>query len=28
MNDLSLLTYASELGDGSSFYRYAAEEFD
>jgi peptide deformylase len=28
MTDLSLLTYASELGDGSSFYRYAAEEFD
>ncbi len=28
MTDLSLLTFASELGDGSAFYRYSAEEFD
>jgi peptide deformylase len=28
MTDLSLLSFVSELGDGSSFYRYSPEEFD
>jgi peptide deformylase len=28
MTDISRLTFASELGDGKSFYSYTAEEFD
>lgn len=28
MTDLSLLSFVSELGDGSAFYRYTPQEFD
>jgi peptide deformylase len=28
MTDLTKLTFATELGDGASFYRYSPEEFD